>query len=149
VLLVAGVIYINHRVTLDLKKSDKVIGRVVNTDVVISAPSSRFSGPARAFMFQLDNLDAQLGTHRPGDDYSRLLHDIQVGDTLIVYFSNHHSHKLNLDVYQIEKNGRVIQDYQSYARNYRKLVVFFGLFCYCLVLYVVLKIYLGKYSSQH
>lgn len=114
-------------------------------DIVITARSTFVSpGTAKAFTFQLDNLSMPLGTHRPWDDYTKLLNEINVGDTLTVYFQKHPTHKLNLDVYQIEKNGQVLQDYESYIRNNKKAVVLLTLLVYCLVVYGIIKVKLKK-----
>ena len=152
-LLIAGVIYLNSKAEIDLSKTDKVVGTVIKAGVEIIRPwrwGSRFStGPLWGFVFQLNDLDEPLGTYRPGDDYARLVREIKVGDTLTVYFSDNHIDKINIDVYQIEKNGRIVQDYQSYARNNRKAVVLSGLLAYCFLLYLIAKSRLRKYRLQN
>jgi hypothetical protein len=68
--------------------------------------------------FKLDNLDQTLGIYNPSHDYSDLLDLLHVGDTVTVYYRPLSTNPIDIDVFQVEENKRIIVDYADYSKNY-------------------------------
>ena len=133
----------------DLTKVDKTTGEVVLASEVMRDPGGTHSFPQKVFMFQLSNLEKPLGTYRPGQDYTKLIQNIKIGDTITVYYNKKIiDNNLNIEVYQIEKNNQVLQDYKSYAHNHLIAAVLLVLSGFILLIYGILKILLSKYEGK-
>ena len=141
-LIAACIKFIRRDINLDLSKTTQTTGKVV--EIGIAEKSSRVGGKlnmkGKVFFLQLDNLKETLATYRPKQEYSALLNNIKIGDVVTVYYDPGSSGEFNLDVFQIEKDGKVLQDYQSYNKNHRfvawmtgilgSIMIFFGIFGY-------------------
>ena len=93
-------------VGLDLNNTSKIIGRVSK-----SYTTKRYTGGSGekeipVFAFNLDNMEQTLGVYKPSRDYSYLLDNIKLGDTITVYYKLLISNPIDIDVYQIEKNKK-------------------------------------------
>ena len=137
---------ISPNVGIDLTKANKATGQVIFASVVKRISTGKYATPQNVFAFQLDNLDKPLGTFRPGQNYSKLIETIKIGDTITVYYRHRNSERLNIDVYQIEKNGQILQDYTSYNRNNLILGIFIGLVGLGFLIYGVWTMHKRKYS---
>jgi hypothetical protein len=135
---------------IDLTKVDKATGIVTVAAVITHTPEGSRSFPLKVFMFQLNNVNEVLGTYRPEEDYTKLVANIKVGDIITVYYDkNKPDNNLNSEVYQIEKNGQVLQDYDSFAHNnLMPLVLLFIVAGLVILLFGPLVIELKKYANK-
>jgi hypothetical protein len=129
-------------INVDLDKTTQTTGKVI--DLGVTDKTSRVGGrmniKGKVFYLRLNNSTETLATYRPEQDYSKLLQKIHVGDTVTVYYYQSNGNDLNLDVFQIVKNGEIIQDYESYNKNHQTiawvtgifgvLIIGFGIFSY-------------------
>lgn len=112
--------YVIHAkdVGLNIKEMPMVTGRIAERSVR-QRPGGGRSGDPMVFAFKLDNLDQTLGVYNPSRDYSDLLDSLQVGDVVTVYYRPLSTNPIDIDVYQVEKKGRIIVDYADYSKNHR------------------------------
>jgi len=112
--------FIRRDINIDLDKTTQTTGKV--TDLGVTDKTSRVGGrmniTGKVFYLRLDNSSETLATYRPEQDYSQLSRKIHIGDTVTVYYHSSDGNSLNLDVFQIRKNGEIIQDYESYNKNH-------------------------------
>lgn len=134
--------FIRKDININLNKTTQTTGKV--TDLGITDKTSRVGGrmniKGKVFYLRLDNSKETLATYRPEQDYSKLLEKINIGDTITVYYYASNGNELNLDVFQIVKNGEIVQDYESYNKNHQTiawvtgilgvLIITFGIFSY-------------------
>jgi len=133
----------------DLTKVDKATGRVILSAVITHRAGGTRSFPQKVFMFQLNNINEALGTYRPEQVYTRLVENIKVGDTITVFYAKNRPHNnLNIDVYQIVKNGQILQDYKSYAHNNSIAAVFLIIAGFAILIFGILVIELKRYARQ-
>ncbi len=115
--------FIRRDINIDLNKAKQITGKVI--DLGLTEKSSRVGGrtnlKSKIFYLQLNNTTETLASFRPEQDYSALLKNIGLGDTITVYYKPSQTNELNLDVYQIVKAGKIIQDYDSYNKNHRTM----------------------------
>ena len=116
-----------RNVGLNVKQMPKVVGRINNSYVTRRPGGGKHRNPP-VFAFNLDNLERTIGVYRPSHDYSKLLDSLQAGDTITVYYRPLTGNLIDIDVYQIEKNGRIIVDYKSYSNNYSVAVAAIAVF---------------------
>lgn len=123
-LLIAVTIkFINKDINIELSKANQITGKVVNCGVIdkssIVGGRMKVKVKGKVFFIKLENSRETFATYRPRQDYSSLSDRIKNADQITIYYDPANSGELNLDVYQIEKNGEVIQDYESYNNNYK------------------------------
>jgi hypothetical protein len=112
VLLIAGCVTIIRDIDLDLTKTSFVVGMVNDKRDVYIKEGKRHD---RYLYFLLDNSDQQF-VIRPLPSHPRDLEsDLNTGDTVKVFFRPASGY--NKNVYQIEKNGVVLADYDSYNKR--------------------------------
>ena len=111
---VSYIIHANN-VGLNIKEMPTVVGRIVNRYL-----TRRQGGKSKSLVlaFKLENLDQTLGIYKPSRDYSELLDSLRVGDTVTVYYRPLSTNPIDIDVFQVEKNRRVIVDYADYSKNH-------------------------------
>lgn len=128
-LIAVTVKFYNKDINIDLSQVDRITGIVASSGV--TDKSSTIGGKLKVkgsvFYITLDNSDQTFATHRPSQDYENLSDKIITGDTITIFYKERPDNGLNLDVYQIEKEGQVLQDYESYNSNYKKLSWFTGI----------------------
>ncbi len=103
---------------LNLSEVDVFVGKVVEKG--IAGKNSSVSGKANlklnVYYLRLQGLDQVLGTYNPKGDYEKLNQNIQIGNTLKVYFKKSYKiNEVNTNTFQIEKNNRILlskDDYQ-------------------------------------
>ena len=129
-LIAVTVKFYNKDININLAKVDKVSGIVTNCGV--TEKSSTIGGNTKVkgtvFFINLDSSNQTFATYRSEQNYSTLIQKIKIGDTVSIFYRERQDNDLNLDVYQIEENGQVLQDYQSYNSNYKKLSWLTGIF---------------------
>jgi hypothetical protein len=83
------------------------------------------------FSIQFSDMRERFNVSRRNENYADLIENIQVGDSLIVYFrhNNSQSENRNVGVVQIEKNGKIILDISEFKdrQTARIYMGFFGL----------------------
>lgn len=129
--------FYNKDINLDLNEVDKIYSTVVASKVTekSSIVGGKTSVKGDVFNFRLSNSDENFAVHRPSQNYSDLIASVKPGDTISVYYRKQNNDDLNLDVYQIEKNGTVLQDYKTRNTTYKNLswltgIVGFGLIAF-------------------
>ena len=115
---------------LDMSKTRSIVGTVTSADPITKLKRGfRFFLTKHYFLIHLNNFDLQFAIDRSGEGTLDLERNIKPGDTLKVYFRDTQS-DFNTDVFQVEKNGLVIEPYQSYQNregNRLGLLLFAGL----------------------
>jgi hypothetical protein len=115
-------------INLDLNKTDQIMGHVIELGIMdkssIVGVKTKVKG--KCFYFKLDNLAEILATYRPEQNYSALTNNLHIGDKIKVYYRAGTKNELNLNVFQIEKNEQIIQDYKSYNKNHQSLALLTG-----------------------
>ena len=111
------------KINIDLSKTDVITGQVTNTGITtkssITGGRYRIKIDGKVFFITLDNSDETFATYRPSQRYEKLTKSIKKGDVVTINYSGSNSEGFNLDVYQIKKDGQIIQDYKTYNRNYK------------------------------
>src|SRR5262245_46362710 len=112
IFILATIAIIKVNVNVDLSKSDKITGQVTSAEIISHTPSGgkiRLSG--NVFFIKLDNSVESFASYKPNQDYSELSKEINIGDTITIYYKHKYSSGINLDVYQITKGNRILQGY--------------------------------------
>lgn len=125
---------------VDLETADKISGEVTKAYETTRRTTGKYSSNVPVFAFRLNNYDQTLGAYRPSRDYKKLLHNLRPGDTVTVYYKPMPKDKINIDVYQIEKAGQVILDYDSYKRNHKGVAIFVGMLGIIMLVLATMKI---------
>jgi hypothetical protein len=111
------------QITVDLSKTNAITGCVTNSGITtkssITGGPYRFKIDGKVFFITLDNSNETFATYRPSQNYEKLAKSIKVGDIVTINYSGSNSEGFNLDVYQIKKDGQIIQDYDSYDKNHK------------------------------
>jgi hypothetical protein len=138
-LLAAGKMYFVDG-GVDLDKADKITGQITSTYETTKRTTGKYASDVPVFAFTLDNYSHTLGAYRPSKDYTALLKNIRKGDTVTVTYKPMPQDKINIDVYQIEKSGKVILDYDSYKRNHIGASILISVLAIAMVILATLKI---------
>ena len=125
-LLAAGKMYFVDG-CVDLDKTYKITGQITTAYKATRRTTGKYSSNIPVFAFTLNKYDQTLGAYRPSGNYKNLFENLKPGDTVTVYFKPRPKDKLNIDVYQIEKAGQVVLDYDSYKRNHKGVAIFIGI----------------------
>jgi hypothetical protein len=104
-------------VGLNIKEMPTVVGRIANR-YLTHRPGGGRAGNPLVFAFKLENLDQTLGIYKPSHDYSDLLDSLRIGDIVTVYYRPLSTNPIDIDVFQVEKNGKIIVDYADYSKNH-------------------------------
>ncbi len=129
-LIAVTVKFYNKDINIDLSQVDRITGVVTSSGMTDKASTvgGKLKVKDSVFYIALDNSNQNFATHRPSQDYKTLSDKINTGDTITLFYKERQDNDLNLDVYQIEKAGQVLQDYESYSSNYKKLSWLTGIF---------------------
>jgi hypothetical protein len=109
---------------MDLSKSNQITGIVTSSYETTRRTAGRYATDVPIYAFTVDNYGKILGAFRPNKNYKFLLDNLRIGDRIKVYFKESNIDNININVYQIEKNGAVILDYETYGKNHRNLSYF-------------------------
>lgn len=85
-----------NEANFDLHDAQKHIGRITSRNV------------GKFFSFNLSGSPVTFDVYKPSRDYAELTSLLTVGDSITVYSVN--SQTANIQVYQVEKNGRIVVD---------------------------------------
>ncbi len=84
----------------------------------------RYGGIQKVFAFRLDSVYIAFDVFKTNENYSTLLQNIHVGDTITVYSGTSRT-GLYFDALQIEKKGQILLDYKSFRYWHLALAIFF------------------------
>lgn len=74
----------------------------------------------KAFYIKMKGLDQKLAVYNPSQSYDFLIKNVSVGDTITVYYNHSNlKEKLNLQIFQIEKNKITLLDSQDFKGSER------------------------------
>ena len=111
-----------NKQNIDLLKLDNLKSIVENrgTDFRLGSKGRK----TKVFFIKLEDLDKRLGIYRMSYTYDDLINKINVGDTLNVYYkqNSNKSENINIDLIQIEKNGKIIIDKKEYEKKESSLI---------------------------
>jgi hypothetical protein len=112
--LAGSIIALIMDIYLDLAKTDTVTGRVLRAGVIdIKIFRIKRNRYKSCFYFQLHNSREKFAVLRSDEAYSDLQLNIRPGDTIKVYYRSV-SNEYNQHVFQVEKNGRILEHYYDY-----------------------------------
>jgi hypothetical protein len=123
IFFVASWAIISSNVNLDLAKVDQISGKVTTVGIATRV-TKKYSVHQKVFRFKLDNYNYFFDAYRPSQEYSNLISNIKIGDSIKVYFRKWEDDNTATDIYQLEKYGDVLLDYKSYNQNFMFLGVF-------------------------
>lgn len=126
ILLIAGVMAVWEDAIFDINQATVVTGEVVAKDII---STKKRKSPKLLFCFMLNNITQKFTVYRVHQGYTDLEYEIDIGDTLKVYFEPATSF-YNTKVYQIEKGRKVLVSYRTIRdneSNNRVLLLFSGI----------------------
>lgn len=127
-MLAASIKMFRRDIGLNLEETTKAKGQLKKAYTTTRQTGGQGLKSRTVFAFNMENVEQTLGAYRPSQDYSALMQKLQVGDTITVYYSPNASDAINIDVYQIEKSGEVVLDYDGYDKNHRFAAILCGIF---------------------
>lgn len=144
-MITASVKMFRRDVGQHLNEANKVKGQITK-----AYPANRKTGgnglnSRTVFAFNLSTVNQTLGAYRPSQDYTSLAQQLHVGDTITVYYRPSAADEINIDVYQIEKGGSVVLDYDSYEKNHSFAAILCGVFGAVSLLFGIRQIIREKY----
>lgn len=81
------------------------------------------AGVSRCFYIRLKNIDEKFGVYRKSNNYQDLLYNLNVGDTVNVYYSNVNIEKdVNINLIQIERDNQIVLDKKEYEQKQSALI---------------------------
>ncbi len=101
-------------------------------------------GNAKVFFVELENLNKKLGVYRMSRNYENLLSRINIGDTITACYiqNNNKTENVNIDLVEIEKNGKIILPKSEYQKK-ESTLIYIGIFGIIANLYIYYR-YLKK-----
>jgi len=117
VALTSSIVTFKEDVNIDLAKAHFVTGQVVDADSrEIRKLGLRWTTFKRVFYFKLNNSKQNFAIQRSYQGYEDLKSEIQIGDTLKVYYRPSVD-DYNIHVFKVEKANKVLEDYKDYSEN--------------------------------
>jgi hypothetical protein len=113
-LVVVSIWMIVRDTNINLAKSDIIIGKVNWCGVADTRPGHHDN--RRVFSFLLDNSTQKFAIHHAEERYTDLLFNVKPGDSVKAYYRPVR-HGMNLHVFQLEKNGKVLEPYDNYEKE--------------------------------
>ncbi len=102
---------------INLSKSDSLISIVTKAyGRTFDKAGVRWVSTKDYFYFTLYGSEQQFAIDRTNEGYSDLERAIKPGDTVKIYYSNT-TEIPNTNIYQLEKNGTVLESYKSYQKR--------------------------------
>lgn len=125
---------------INLGKADKLTGQITSAYETTRQTTGKYASDVPVFAFTLDNHNQTLGAYRPSRDYKILLKNLRIGDTVTVTYKPMPNDIINIDVYQIEKSGKIISDYNSYKRNHIGASILVSVLAILMIILATMKI---------
>jgi hypothetical protein len=118
---------------MNLGKVDQFEGVITEKGVILyhTSTSGAFAKTItnQAFQIKLKGLNQTLAVYNPQQSYGHLENNLNVGDTIKVFYKfSSLTEKLNLGIFQIEKNNLKLLNGQDFQDSERKAfyITFFG-----------------------
>jgi hypothetical protein len=109
---------LNSRVKL--RDLNKYTGTVIDKGITIKHSTSRYGWDSKVFYIDLNGLNERLAIYKWNKDYTNLINSIHAFDTLTVYYSPlKDKSRLNIDLYQIEKDNDVLYDLKDSTPRFK------------------------------
>lgn len=137
-LLAASNMYSEGSVNLD--KADKITGQITQAYETTRSTSGKYASDIHVFAFELGNHNQILGVYRPSKNYKKLLENLKPGDVVTITYRPIPQDKININVYQIEKAGQVVLEYDSYKENHILASILVGIFAIVIIVFAISKI---------
>lgn len=118
--VLAAVKMISKDIGIDLKKAMCLSGIITDKGVTdkSSVLGEKIPANSKVFYFHLNHSPGTFAIYRPGESYMQYDQSLHVGDSITVYYRETSSSEINMNVFQVEKDGRIIVDYESYNENH-------------------------------
>jgi len=130
---------------------DKFFGIVAEKETTTNSSSVSGRAPLnlKILTFKIKDNPQTFGIYNSKEDYNDLDQKIQNGDSLKIYCVNNNSNAVNLSVFQIEKENKIIYGSQSYIQKERKgaYIALLGGFIMLGIFIVQMKKEIDKYYS--
>ena len=114
----------------NLNYYNKLKGKVLDKGIILN--SSNVSGKSKIknkiFSLVIEHQEKPFGIYKSSGDYKDLASQINKNDFITIYFKNNPSTEINLDVFQIEKNNKIVYDLKNYIWKERLggIIAFIG-----------------------
>jgi hypothetical protein len=113
---------------IDLTKLNKVTDLIENRGIGYHVGSKNKS---EVFFIKLKSMTKKLGVYRMSKHYEYLISEINIGDTVTVFYYNNNdtTENINIDLVQLEKNEKLILLKDEYEEKESSLMYigFFGI----------------------
>jgi hypothetical protein len=107
---------------IDLKNYDLLESVIIDKGIDYRRSSKGTRAPC--FYILLEGHAKKLGVYRVSKDYRDLLKKFNVSDTVTAYYqdNDNRSENINIDLVQVERNGKVLLDKKEYERKESSLI---------------------------
>ena len=132
---------------VDLSKVNRHKGTVTSTGETLRESKLR----PRIFFLTLKGLPQMLEVYRMSRNYNDLLAEVKEGDVLTVYYKRNTSNRINIDVVQMEKNGRIILSKSEFEKKESSLIsltLIAGLLFVAGAIYNYKKYFINRNSAE-
>lgn len=127
--------------SVNLNKADKITGQITQAHETTKRTSGKYGAKyTPVFAFKLDSYNYILGVYRPSKNYNILLNNLKVGEVVTVTYKHYPQDKINLSVYQIEKAGQIVLEYDSYKKNHILASILVGFITVVVIVFAIYKI---------
>ena len=107
---------------IDLTYLNTFRGEVIDRGTTIRKAKRIRDPDASVFFVNVRGLNQTLGIYRMSGNYSDLVNKIIPGDSITVYYKFQEKTDINIDLIQVEKDGRVLIDATEYEKKESSLI---------------------------
>jgi len=107
---------------IDLNHLNKFEGEVIDRGTTIRKAKRIRDPDASVFFVNVRGLNQTLGIYRMSGNYSDLIEKINPGDSITVYYKFQERTDINIDLIQVEKDGRVLVEATEYETKESSLI---------------------------
>ena len=115
--VILSIVIMINDINIALSKEDYIIGKVTYADTRSIDYSTKYNKYRRVFYFELDNSRQNFAIRRLYENYSRFESEIKIGETVKVFYKSSNK-QYNTNVYQVEKDNRIIASYKDHIREF-------------------------------
>jgi hypothetical protein len=102
---------------IQLSNLERHTGKVISV-----GKTQRKASTSTVFYMQLEGLSERVGLYRISKNYDDLINDIKIGDKITIYFKAQNGEDLNIELVQIEKEGKIVLDKSEYIAKQSSLI---------------------------
>ena len=103
---------------IDLSKVDFCKGSVIEKRIELKKGKINLN----VFHFKINGTNENFASYNKNQNYTKLTNEIRIGDELNVYYKKTKNSGFNLDVIQIEQNGKIILPKKEYESQQNSLI---------------------------